>query len=163
MGSFFTPAGSDHAKEEEEEEEEKDGGATPNRVLAVTYGLGTTRPSRAFDCEGRAITVELEDLFVVNLYVKNSGQKLENLDTRCEQWDLDLRAYVAELQAIKPVVVTGDLNVAHRDGDVHNPDAPHLKKTPGCTARERDGFSTWLEELDQVDGKLYLFSVFQCL
>ena len=108
-------------------------------MRSVTFGIG----SHEHDVEGRAVTVEYDDFFAVNLYVPNSGQKLERLDYRLQGWNPFLQAYVKRLETEglseggrggKPVVVLGDLNVAHRDVDIYNYFAPHLKKTPGCTA-----------------------------
>jgi len=77
--------------------------------------------------EGRSITVELDGLYLVLLYVVNSGQNLERLKARVEAWDPALRRYCRALAATKPVLVGGDLNIAHRDGDVHNPHAKQLR------------------------------------
>jgi len=87
------------------------------------------------DDEGRLITVEYEDLYLINTYVPNSGQKLERLDYRTKEWDVDLLKYMKKLEETKPVVWTGDLNVAVLDIDVHNPKGN--KKTAGFTDQER--------------------------
>lgn len=94
--------------------------------------------------EGRTVTVELEHLYAVAAYVPNSGQKLERLDYRVDEWDPALRAYLQQLERTKPVVLYGDLNVGHRDADIWNFDAKHIPKSAGLTARERDSFSTLL-------------------
>ena len=94
--------------------------------------------------EGRTVTVELEHMYAVAAYVPNSGQKLERLDYRVDEWDPALRAYLQQLERTKPVVLYGDLNVGHRDADIWNFDAKHIPKSAGLTARERDSFSTLL-------------------
>jgi len=83
--------------------------------------------------EGRSVTVELDSLYVVLLYVVNSGQNLERLKARVEAWDPALRRYCRKLAATKPVLIGGDLNIAHRDADVHNPDAKQLRGPPLAT------------------------------
>ncbi len=66
---------------------------------------------------------------------------------RVDAWDVALRRYLNQLQATKPVLLTGDLNVAHLDLDIYNYFAPHVKKTPGCTQEERQSMTTMLEEV----------------
>ena len=66
---------------------------------------------------------------------------------RVDSWDVALRRYLNQLQATKPVLLTGDLNVAHLDLDIYNYFAPHVKKTPGCTQEERQSMTTTLEEV----------------
>jgi exodeoxyribonuclease-3 len=84
--------------------------------LAVTYGIGAGQ----FDREGRAITLEYPDFFLVNVYVPNAQQGLTRLDFRME-WEDELRAYLKGLDGKKPVVLCGDLNVAHEEIDLKNP------------------------------------------
>ena len=82
---------------------------------------------------------------MVGCYVPNAGQGLKNIDFRLKEWDPTLRQYLADLRSTgKAVVLMGDLNVAHRDIDVYNAGAPHLKKQPGCTAEERASFDELL-------------------
>jgi exodeoxyribonuclease III len=91
--------------------------------------------------EGRTITLEFDTFFIVNCYVPNAGQGLKRIDFRCSEWDPALRTYLDSLKSKgKSVVLAGDLNCAHRDIDVYNAGASHLKKQPGCTAQERAGF-----------------------
>eukprot|EP00041_Stephanoeca_diplocostata_P018169 m.378888 g.378888 ORF g.378888 m.378888 type:complete len:552 (-) comp20940_c0_seq1:169-1824(-) len=99
-----------------------------------------------FDQEGRSIIVEFENFYVINLYVPNSGRSLERLDDRVNLWDEDLRAFATKLDHEKPVILTGDFNVAHLDADIYNYDAKHIAKTSGCTPRERESFGKWLED-----------------
>ncbi|MDD4797699.1 MAG: exodeoxyribonuclease III [Eubacteriales bacterium] len=84
--------------------------------LSVAYGIG--KPEH--DGEGRAITLEFETFYLLNLYVPNAQEKLARIDYRM-QWEDDLRAYVKELRRHKPVIICGDLNVAHQEIDLKNP------------------------------------------
>ena len=120
-------------------------------VKNVIDGIG-----KPHDGEGRALTVEFEDFALVALYVPNSGQKLEGLDYRVQSWDPALQAHCTSLG--KPVVVTGDLNVAHRDLDIYNYFAPHVPKGAGCTPQEREAFGSWLDS-GFVDGESVCLSV----
>ena len=94
------------------------------------------------DAEGRLITAEFEDFFLVNSYVPNSGSGLKRLDYR-EKWDADLRNYLTGLDKKKPVIFCGDLNVAHRDIDIARPKS-NYNKTAGFTQREIDGLDALL-------------------
>lgn len=84
--------------------------------LSVRYGIGKEEHSH----EGRAITLEFEQFFLVNVYTPNSQNELARLPYRM-QWEDDLRAYLCALDTEKPVVYCGDLNVAHREIDLKNP------------------------------------------
>ena len=94
------------------------------------------------DQEGRVITAEYEDFFVVNVYVPNSGAGLKRLDYR-QKWDEDFKKYLSDLQMKKPIVVTGDFNVAHQAIDLKN-DKANYNKTSGYTQVEIDGLSNIL-------------------
>lgn len=96
---------------------------TKHEPLNVTYGLGIDE----HDHEGRVITLEKEDFFLITVYVPNSQDELRRLDYRM-QWEDDFRAYIKQLDAIKPVIICGDLNVAHEEIDLKNP------KTNRCNA-----------------------------
>ena len=123
-----------------------DAAAAARPVLDVSFdGVGCCED------EGRSITIEYNDFWVVAQYVPNSGQKLERLDYRVDDWDPALRAYLLQLQATKPVIWTGDLNVAFRDVDLYNPDAKHIPKVSGCTQRERASFAETLAAGPFVD------------
>ena len=98
--------------------------------LSVTYGIGVD----VHDHEGRVITCEYEDFYLVNVYVPNSQNELKRLDYRME-WEDDFRAYLTGLDAVKPVVVCGDLNVAHTEIDLKNPKTN--TKNAGFTPEER--------------------------
>ena len=89
------------------------------------------------DTEGRVQRTEFNDFFLVNVYVPNSGQKLERLDYR-QQWDVDFLGYLKNLEKTKPVIACGDFNVAHRAIDLKN-DKANYNKTAGYTQIEIDG------------------------
>ena len=111
---------------------------TRRHPLSVTYGLGID----LHDHEGRIITAEYEDFYLVTAYVPNAQDGLRRLDYR-QQWDKDLRAYLKELETRKPVVLCGDLNVAHREIDLKNPKSN--RKNAGFTDEEREGFQQLLD------------------
>ena len=104
--------------------------------LNVTYGIGIDE----HDHEGRVITLEMEDFFLVCVYVPNSQDGLRRLDYRM-RWEDDMRAYLTSLG--KPVVFCGDLNVAHEEIDLKNPSSN--RRNAGFTDEEREKFSTLLE------------------
>lgn len=84
--------------------------------MSVTYGLGIEE----HDHEGRVITLELESYYLITVYTPNSQEELRRLDYRMK-WDDDFRAYLKKLEEKKPVIVCGDLNVAHKEIDLKNP------------------------------------------
>ena len=105
------------------------------------------------DHEGRTLTLDYGDFYIVNVYVPNAGQELKRLDYRM-QWDDDFRAYLAALKENKPVVVTGDFNVAHEEIDLKNPNTNH--HTAGFTDEERGKFSQLLDS-GFTDGFRHLY------
>ncbi|MDY6349043.1 MAG: exodeoxyribonuclease III [Selenomonas sp.] len=105
--------------------------------LAVTYGIGIPE----HDHEGRVITLELPDFYLVNCYTPNSQRGLERLAYRMT-WEDAFRAYLQSLDAKKPVILCGDLNVAHEDLDLKNPKTNH--HNAGFTDEERGKFSELL-------------------
>jgi exodeoxyribonuclease III len=152
ISSFFTKSAASKAGDSGAEASQLETSAKSESqglsVLSVSYGIG----DEAHDGEGRAITLELPDFFIVALYVPNSGQGLKRLTYRLESWDIALRKYVASLEARgKPCIVGGDLNVAHQDIDIYNVGAPHLKKQAGTTPQERASFGEWLESSPMRD------------
>lgn len=106
--------------------------------LSVTYGLGMEEHDR----EGRVITLELESFYLVTVYTPNSQDALRRLDYRMK-WEDDFRAYLKKLEEKKPVIVCGDLNVAHKEIDLKNPKSN--RKNAGFTDEERAKFTTLLE------------------
>ena len=107
------------------------------KPLGVHYGL----EDGAYDEEGRIITLEYPNFYLVGAYVPNSGEELKRLPFRLE-YEKRLKAYLTALQTKKPVIYTGDMNVAHREIDLKNPDSNH--HNAGFTDEERDAFSSLL-------------------
>ena len=101
--------------------------------IAVTTDMGIEE----HDDEGRIICAEYADFYLINVYVPNSGAGLKRLDYR-QTWDQDFKNYLADLQKHKPIVVTGDFNVAHAAIDLKN-DKSNYNKTSGYTQKEIDG------------------------
>lgn len=108
--------------------------------ISVSYGLGIPE----HDQEGRVITAEFKDFFLVNAYVPNSGQGLKRIDYR-QKWDLDLLNYLKKLDGNKPVVFCGDLNVCHQEIDIARP-KPNYNKSAGYTQIEIDGISKMISD-----------------
>lgn len=111
---------------------------TRKKPLQVSYGIGMEQHDR----EGRVITAEFEEYFVVTVYTPNSKRELERLEYRME-WEADFLAYLMKLRASKPVIFCGDLNVAHQEIDLKNPKSNH--HNAGFTDEERACFSRLLE------------------
>ena len=111
---------------------------TRHKPLSVARGLGID----AHDHEGRAVTLEFEQFYLVTAYVPNSQDGLRRLDYRMT-WEDDFRAYLKSLDERKPVVVCGDLNVAHKEIDLKNP--KRNRRNAGFTDEEREKFSLLLE------------------
>ena len=107
------------------------------RPLSVTQGIG----QEEHDGEGRVLTAEFADFFLVNVYVPNSKRELTRLPYR-QQWDKDFLRHLKKLEKKKPVVFCGDLNVAHTEIDLANPKAN--VKNHGFTPEERAGFSAFV-------------------
>lgn len=112
--------------------------------LSVTKGLGIEK----HDNEGRVLTAEFEDYFMVTVYTPNAQNHDENkrprrLDYRTLEWDVDFLAYLKKLETKKPVIFCGDLNVAHQEIDLANPKTNH--KNAGFTDEERARFDAILE------------------
>ncbi|POP34681.1 exodeoxyribonuclease III [Lactonifactor longoviformis] len=111
---------------------------TRHTPLEVRYGIGI----REHDQEGRVITLEYENFYLVTVYTPNSQSELARLEYRMK-WEDDFRAYLAELDQKKPVVMCGDLNVAHREIDLKNPKTN--RRNAGFTDEERNKFTELLE------------------
>ncbi len=111
---------------------------TREEPLSVSYGMGI----EAHDKEGRLITLEFEDFYLVTVYTPNSQNELARLDYRM-QWEDDFLAYLKGLEEKKPVIVCGDMNVAHQEIDLKNPKTN--RRNAGFTDEEREKFSKLLE------------------
>jgi exodeoxyribonuclease-3 len=110
---------------------------TRKEPLSVAYGLGIPE----HDTEGRAVTLEFPDFYLVNTYVPNSGEGLKRLDYRMT-WDDAFREYVRGLAGKKSVIICGDLNVAHHEIDLKNPETNRLNA--GFTDEERENMTALL-------------------
>ena len=110
---------------------------TRHEPMAVTYGLGIEE----HDHEGRVITLEFADYYFVTVYTPNSKRELERLDYRMV-WEDAFRAYLLDLDSKKPVIVCGDLNVAHKEIDLKNPKTN--RRNAGFTDEEREKFTELL-------------------
>ena len=106
--------------------------------MNVAYGIGIEE----HDHEGRVITLEMADFYLVCVYVPNAQDGLKRLEYRM-RWEDDFLAYIKALDAKKPVIVCGDLNVAHQEIDLKNPKTNRMN--PGFTDEERGKFTNWLE------------------
>lgn len=111
---------------------------TRHQPLNVTYGLGIEE----HDHEGRVITLEMENFYLVTCYTPNSQDGLKRLDYRMV-WEDDFRAYLLKLNENKPVIVCGDLNVAHQEIDLKNPKTNRMNA--GFTDQEREKMTTLLD------------------
>ena len=104
------------------------------KPASVAYGMGREK----HDAEGRIITAEFQNFRLVNVYVPNSKRDLSRLDYRTKEWDIDFLAYLKKLETQKPVVLCGDMNVAHKEIDLTYPQAN--VRNHGFTPEERAGF-----------------------
>jgi len=129
---------------------------TKQKPLNVTLGLSIPK----HDAEGRVLTAEYDHFYLVNVYVPNAKRDLSRLPYREKEWDIDFLAYLKKLEKKKPVIFCGDLNVAHKEIDLANPE-PN-RGHHGFTDEERQGFDNFLKAgfLDTFrefcsDGKQY--------
>ena len=122
---------------------------TRHKPLSVRYGMGL----EPHDHEGRLITLEYPEFYLVNCYTPNAQNELARIDYRME-WERDLRAYLMELDQSKPVIYCGDLNVAHQEIDLKNP-GPNRGKA-GFSDQEREQFGLLLDS-GFVDTFRYLY------
>ena len=109
------------------------------KPLKVTYDINV----KIHDQEGRVILLEFENFNLINVYVPNSGQELKRIEYR-KLWDKDFLNYCISTNKSKPLVITGDFNVAHQEIDIARPKA-NYNKTSGYTQIEIDGFSKFLD------------------
>ncbi len=110
---------------------------TKKKPISVAYGIDIEE----HDNEGRVITLEFEDFYFITVYTPNSQSELKRLDYRMK-WEDDFREYLKKLDNIKPVIVCGDLNVAHKEIDLKNPKTN--RKNAGFTDEEREKLTTLL-------------------
>ena len=119
------------------------------KPVSVKYGIGIEE----HDKEGRVITLEFENFYLVNIYTPNSKRELERLDYR-QIWEDEIRKYLLELNKLKPVIMCGDLNVAHKEIDLKNPKTN--RHNAGFTDEERNKM-TELLEAGFIDSFRYLY------
>ena len=112
---------------------------TKKEPLSVRYGMGVDE----HDHEGRVITLEFEDFYLITVYVPNSQDELRRLDYRMK-WEDDFRAYLKKLEKTKPVIFCGDLNVAHKEIDLKNP--KNNRRNAGFTDEERGKMTDLLND-----------------
>jgi exodeoxyribonuclease-3 len=110
---------------------------TRSKPLSSSYGISIP----LHDQEGRVITLEYPDFFLVNVYTPNAQGELKRLPYR-QQWDIDFRNYISSLDQTKPVLIAGDLNCAHQEIDLAHPKSN--RENPGFSDAERAGFSAHL-------------------
>lgn len=112
---------------------------TKEEPISVANGIGIDE----HDHEGRVITLEYEDFYMVTVYTPNSQNELARLDYRMK-WEDDFRAYLKKLEENKPVIVCGDMNVAHKEIDLKNPKTN--RKNAGFTDEEREKMTVLLDD-----------------
>lgn len=115
--------------------------------LSVSYGL--KYKDKELDDEGRVIVVEFKKYYILHVYTPNSGQALNRLEWRTKTWDKAFENYINNLQKVKPIIVCGDLNVAHQAIDLKNPKTN--LKTAGYTVEERESFQKILTNCNLTD------------
>ena len=120
-----------------------------SKPIKVTCGIGID----LHDHEGRVLTAEYYDFYLVNVYVPNSQNELKRLDYRMN-WEDDFKAYLKSLEQIKPVITCGDFNVAHKEIDIKNPKTN--RRNAGFTDEERDKM-TALQESGFIDTFRYFY------
>ena len=106
--------------------------------LSINYDMGIKK----HDLEGRIITAEFKDYFLVTVYTPNSKRELLRLDYRQKEWDVDFLKFLKKLEEKKPVILCGDLNVAHKEIDLKNP--KNNRRNPGFSDEEREGFDNYI-------------------
>jgi exodeoxyribonuclease-3 len=122
------------------------------KPINVMYGLNYD--NKDIDNEGRVITIEMNKYYLINIYTPNSGEGLHRLEWRIHIWDTAFKMYINKLQKHKPVIICGDLNVAHNEIDLKNPKTN--TKSAGFTKEERESFNLLLNKLNLIDVFRYL-------
>jgi exodeoxyribonuclease III len=121
------------------------------KPINVFYGLN----SPEHDKEGRVITLEFLDYYLLHVYTPNSGQALQRLEYRTNEWDVEFRKYISLLQKKKNIIVCGDLNVVNLDIDIYN--TRGKSKAAGFTPAERESFKKLLNDNKLIDTFRYLY------
>ena len=124
------------------------GTAVFSRIKPIKVVFGLDNPKH--DTEGRVITLEFQNYYLITVYTPNSKRELSRLPYRYKEWDPDFLEFVCSLEKIKPVVFCGDLNVAHKEIDLANPkNNKTTKSSPGnagFTDQEREGFNNIISQ-----------------
>ena len=121
------------------------------KPLSHLYGLG----NKQLDNEGRVITLEYKEFYLVHVYTPNSGQVLQRLDYRVKRWDPAFWKHIEKLQKKKQVIVCGDLNCARYEIDIHSPKT-NLRSS-GFTIEERNSFNGYIDKLNLIDTFRHLY------
>ena len=151
MGAFFQKKDADDGEADKAGKGEVKEGMSPIGDIDVNdlipNNISTGIGHEEHDSEGRVLSVDFPRFSIANVYTPNSGAKLERLSYRTDNWDTQFLQYMQEKEKKLdvPVIWLGDLNVAHNFRDTWNEGAPHLKKSAGTTAEERESFQ---EQLD---------------
>ena len=121
----------------------------------ISIGYGLKDKNKEIDDEGRVITLEYKNIYLIHVYTPNSGQALARLEWRTNTWDRAFETYIKDLKKIKPVIVCGDLNVARQPIDLKNPKTN--LKTAGFTIEERESFEKLILNTELIDSYRYLY------
>lgn len=121
------------------------------KPIEVMYGLGIEK----LDTEGRLITLEFENFYLVHVYTPNSGEALARLNYRVNNWDNEFRKFIKKLNLKKPVILCGDLNCANEDIDIHSPKTN--QRSAGFTNEERTSFKKLLKDTNLIDTFRYIY------
>lgn len=117
-----------------------------SKVKPIGVSSGLVKPTKKIkqgvDPEGRVITLEFKSFYLIHTYVPNSGEVLQRLDYRTQEWDVAFQKYLKSLQKKKPIIVCGDLNCAHQEIDIHNPKGN--LRSAGFTVEERESFDKYM-------------------
>lgn len=129
------------------------------KPLNIINNYGTFNEDIEFNNEGRVITIELQNYFIITVYTPNSKTDLSRLKYRTEEWDILFNKYIYELQKKKNVIICGDFNIAHNVIDLANPKANNKKH--GFTIEERNTFTKLIDHCNLIDTfrKLYPESI----
>ena len=123
------------------------------KPINVFYGLKYNNDE--IDNEGRVITLEFNNYYLLHVYTPNSGQALARLDWRINTWDIAFFNFILNLQSMKPIIICGDLNVAHNEIDIKN--SKKNLKSAGFTIEERNSFNKLINNLNLFDSFRHLY------
>ncbi len=121
------------------------------KPMSVFQGIGIPK----HDTEGRVITIEFDKYYLIHVYVPNSGDILQRLEYRTQEWDKDFIEYIKKLEKKKSIILCGDMNVAHQEIDIHDPIGN--RREAGFTKVERENFTTLLTKTNLTDVFRFLY------